>query len=167
MLSYRAGGRRALDELFAALKTPLYAFLYRLSRNVEMAEDLLQETLVTICTRSETWDPTRPVRPWVYTIARNKFLEWRRREKKIIPLKRPERVSGPANFGQPNENRVSLQVALATLNEPIREAFLLKHFSELPFDEVAEIQGVPVPTAKSRVRFAIQKLRGLLGDEHV
>ncbi|HNV72684.1 MAG TPA: sigma factor-like helix-turn-helix DNA-binding protein, partial [Candidatus Ozemobacteraceae bacterium] len=59
-----------------------------------------------------------------------------------------------------------MRTALAQLSEAIREAFLLKHFAELTFVEVAEIQGVPVATAKSRVLFAIRKLRELIGDDH-
>lgn len=155
-----------MPGLLGALKDQLFAYLFRLSRNVVIAEDLLQETLVIICTKAATWDQGRPLRPWVYTIARNKFLEWKRRERKIVPLARPEALRSANPLGQPSETRLSLQNALATLSDPVREAFLLKHFARLPFPEVAEIQGVPLPTAKSRVLFAVRKLREILGDQH-
>ncbi|NLI75730.1 MAG: sigma-70 family RNA polymerase sigma factor [Candidatus Riflebacteria bacterium] len=166
MRAARSGDRASLVALLAALKEPLFAYLFRLCRNPEIAEDLLQETLITLCTRADTWDPARPLRPWIYTIARNKFLEGRRRDRKVVPLIRPEKLASPATGSQPSPDRLALRDALATLAEPIREAFLLKHFARLTFEEVADVQGIPVPTAKSRVRFAVQKLRGLLGDEH-
>ncbi len=161
-----AGDRAALTGLLTALEKPLFGYLFRLCHNPEIAEDLLQETLVTVVTKSDTWDPSRALRPWVYTIARNKFLEHRRRSRKVVVLVRPETIPAPAAGSQPSPARLDLQQALATLNEPIREAFLLKHVARLSFDEVAEIQEIPVPTAKSRVRFAVQKLRDVLGDDH-
>lgn len=161
-----AGDRAALTDLLRALEKPLFSYLFRLCRNPEIAEDLLQETLVTVVTKRDTWDPSRPLRPWVYTIARHKFLEHRRRSRQVVALVRPETIPAPAAGSQPSSDRHDLQQALATLNEPIREAFLLKHFARLSFEEVAAIQEIPVPTAKSRVRFAVQKLRDLLGEDH-
>lgn len=166
MKQFLSGDRAAQVKLLTTLKDPLFGFLYRLTRNPVVAEDLLQETLVTICTRGETWNPKRPLKPWVYTIARNKFLEFKRRERKIIPFHRPEELTHQQTFAPPSATPHLVREALARLAEPIREAFLLKHFADLTFAEVSEIQEVPVATAKSRVLFAVRKLRELLGDDH-
>lgn len=166
MQEFLNGDRTAQIQLLTLLKTPLFGFLYRLCRNPVIAEDLLQETLVTLCTRGETWNQQRPLKPWVYTIARNKFLEWKRRERKIVPFPRPEEMTDRQTFAPPSEMPIVMREALAQLSEPIREAFLLKHFAGLSFPDVAEMQEVPLPTAKSRVLFAIRKLRELLGDDH-
>ncbi len=166
MRQFLSGDRSAQIRLLTTLKAPLFGFLYRLTRNPVIAEDLLQETLVTLCTRGETWNPDRPLKPWVFTIARNKFLEFKRRERKIVPFHRPEELAQQQTFAPPSETPHVVREALAQLSEPIREAFLLKHFADLTFVEVAEVQEVPVATAKSRVLFAVRKLRELLGDDH-
>ncbi len=166
MRAWLDGDTKALPTLFSQLREPIFSYLFRLGRNPELAEDLLQETLVTICTKGKSWDPDRSFRPWCFTIARNKYLEWKRREWKIVPLIRPEEIPAPPGKGSPGENRVLVQEALGHLAENVREAFLLKHFAGLMFEEIADVQGIPLSTAKSRVRFAIAKLRSIIGGEN-
>ena len=108
MQEFLNGDRTAQIHLLTLLKTPLFGFLYRLCRNPVIAEDLLQETLVTLCTRGETWNQQRPLKPWVYTIARNKFLEWKRRERKIVPFPRPEEMTDRQTFAPPGGKSTKL-----------------------------------------------------------
>lgn len=164
---FRAGDRSSLVSLFGELKRPLFSFLFRMSQNPEISEDLLQETFISIFSRSETFDPTRKFVPWAFGIARNKFLEWKRRETKIVRMHQ-KRVT--PTFQEKSavemEQRVDIGSAIGLLGEPLREAFILKHFHGRKFREIAEIQGIPLPTAKSRVLSAARKIRVHLEIKH-
>ncbi len=104
--------------------------------------------------------------PWAYAIARNKFLEFRRQQTKVtrlhtIGLSECNEPS-QASFSNAKDLSIDLNFILQQLSEPVREAFVLKHFQKLTFARIAELQEIPLPTAKSRVLFAIKKIREFL-----
>ena len=161
MNALQAGNAHAAESLFRFLQRPLFSYLFRLCGNRELSEDLLQETFFSIFNRAETFSPGNPVRPWAYMIARNKFLEWQRRQSKIVHLNlHPKKLVSlhPGPDAQVMAN-THVQSVMSELSPEIREAFILKHFQRLTFREVAEVQEIPVPTAKSRVLFAAKKIR--------
>lgn len=158
--NFGRGDARAAGVLFEQLRRPLFAFFYRLAGDRCVAEDLLQETLLTLHNRIETFNHDCEFMPWVWAIARNKFYEFRRSQSRVTRLlpqlaaRVPESCfSGSVQFG------ADLRNCLDELSEPTREAFILKHFQGLTFQEIADLQQVPLPTAKSRVLFSLQKIR--------
>ncbi len=175
----RAGFRPAFAEVLERCRRPLFAYLFRMARNHELAEDMLQETFIAMHAGLPTYDASRRFMPWAFAIARNKYLEWRRREEKVVRLvpraaakgsaERPgespdplDTVPSPVDHAAATIVRLDVARVLSELSEPIREAFVLKHFNGLRFAEVAEIQEIPESTAKSRVAFAIRKLEEAL-----
>jgi RNA polymerase sigma-70 factor (ECF subfamily) len=164
--NFRHGDRKAAGALFEQLRRPLFAYLYRLCNDRFVAEDLLQESLLTIHARIETYNIEYEFMPWAYTITRNKFLEFKRSQNRVVRLHLVS-VSSIGETEQPGFSNTTdlaldLKSVLNELSEPIKEAFILKHFQNLTFEKVAEIQEIPVPTAKSRVLFAIRKIREYL-----
>ena len=159
------GQPKARETLVAEVRRPLFAYLYRLTRQAETAEDLLQDVLFILCTKAETFPPGRRFWPWAYAIARNRFLEWKRQESRIVRLHQAARpVMPPVVHPQADaDRRLDIARVLDGLSLDVRETFVLKHFQGLTFNEVAEVQGIPVPTAKSRVLFALRKLQAALG----
>lgn len=158
-----AGDPAALADLLRETRRPLFAFLFRMTASPDVAEDLLQETWIAIHAGAKTWDPARAFMPWAYAIARNAYYAWRRAEVKVIPLRRE---TGPepagAEFARRVELRMDIGRMLKQLSDPVREAFVMKHFQGLKFHEIAEIQAAPLPTVKARVQFAVGKLRSAL-----
>lgn len=163
---FRAGRRGAIGAIFSGLRGAVFSYLFRMCRNIEIAEDLLQETFIAMHAGAATFTVGRRLEPWVFAIARNLFLELKRREQRIIRLDQFRRPVDSTMTGAPAANpstaveqKIDLEKALDELSEETREAFLLKHIQGLLFEEVAEIQGIPVPTAKSRVLYALAKIR--------
>lgn len=155
------GNPRSAGILFEQLRRPLFAYFYRLSSDRCVAEDVLQETLLTIHSRIETYNRDFAFMPWVWTIARNKFFEFKRSQNRVVRLipqlirnNRPD-----TSFFDASDTLADLRNCLDTLSETTREAFVLKHFQGMTFNEVAALQQIPLPTAKSRVLFALKKIR--------
>lgn len=159
--NFSRGDAKAAEILFEQLRRPLFACLYRLACDRSIAEDLLQETLLTIHSRIETYNVCFDFMPWVWAITRNKFLEFKRSQNRVTRLM-PHlvRACGPAGcFSKTVDFGADLRSCLDTLSEQTREAFVFKHFQGMTFQEIAELQQVPLATAKSRVLFALKKIR--------
>ncbi len=159
---FAAGDRKAVAMLFEQLRRPLFAYFFRLGGDRCLAEDLLQETFLTLYSRIETFNRECEFMPWAWAVARNKFLEFRRSQSKVIrllPYLSVKTQPGAECFNGSVHLDVDLQQCLDELSETTREAFVLRHFQGLTFQEIADLQQVPLPTAKSRVLFALKKIR--------
>jgi RNA polymerase sigma-70 factor (ECF subfamily) len=170
IINFLDGNRDSLVELFTLLRRPLYSYIYRMSKSNEISEDLLQETYITLYLKSETYNIEKPFLSWVFVIARNKYFEYLRHEEKIVRLEKD--FSGTMSIKKENSDYEKIDKLndidkiLESLSSEIKEAFILKHFQGLKFTEIAEIQNIPLSTAKSRVIFAIKKIRGKLRIEN-
>lgn len=159
--NFERGDAKAAAMLFEQLRRPLFAYFYRLSYDRCVAEDLLQETLLTIHSRIETYNHDFEFMPWVWAIARNKFFEFKRSQNRVVRLIPQLTRNQPqtACFSSSSDTETDLRNCLDTLSEATKEAFVLKHFQGMTFNEVADLQQIPLPTAKSRVLFALKKIR--------
>ncbi len=159
--NFLAGEKKSTAILFDKLRRPMFAFLYRMACDRNVAEDLLQETLLIIHARKNTFNRDCEFMPWAWTIARNKFYEFKRSQNRVIRLI-PQPFSdheGQHSFANSSDTETDLRNCLDTLSETTKEAFILKHLQGMTFNEIAELQQIPLPTAKSRVLFALKKIR--------
>lgn len=131
----------------------------------ERAEDLAQEVFLAVWRKAGSFDADRgDAAGWLYTIARNRFLDERRkaaRSKEIdgeLDLTHVAEV--PQGVGA--ELRVSLEKALSILRDEQRQALELAYFGGLTYEETALRLNLPVGTLKSRIRAALSTLRGFL-----
>lgn len=184
MLLYSQGEPQAFEELMRRHERPLFNFILRSTKRADIAEELLQEVFLRVIRSAAEYEQKAKFTTWVYTIARNLCIDRARKHKRRKELSLDEKVGGAdsdqgQSFGEllVDENaQVShmgherdqfmtrLQAALAQLPEDQREVFLLKEVSGLKFREIADVVGAPVPTVKSRMRYAIQALRGFMAD---
>lgn len=178
MLSFRDGEPRAFEELVARHRRGLFNFLLRSVQNRSRAEELLQEVFLRVVRSKDRYERTAKLTTWLYTIARNLCVDHSRRQKH----RRVASLDAPMSRGDEGNERtmldtvagkelgadrqaisrqlhVTLQRAIATLPEEQREVFLLREMQDLPFKEIGEIVGVPENTVKSRMRYALEKLR--------
>lgn len=155
----------AFEELVARYKGRLVNILCRMLSDQNEAEDLVQETFLRVWTHRQDYDFSFCLSTWIYTIALNLARnELRKRRKfKFFSLLElsdkgveiPDPKLGPSELGH------LLQGAISRLPIRYKEAFLLRDVQELPYEEVAQILGVPLGTVKSRVNRA----RAVLKDE--
>jgi RNA polymerase sigma-70 factor (ECF subfamily) len=171
MARYVRGDARAFERLYQRHRTPLYRYLMRHTRNPATADDLFQEAWSKLIATRERYEPRAQFRTFLFHIAHNCFLDHCRRR-----AARPElqEDGASANFAADDATRpdahaersqvlASYRAALRTLPAEQRDAFLLYEESGLSLEEIARITGVGPETAKSRLRYAVAKLRAALG----
>lgn len=177
MAEFQQGSLSAFETLYARYKAPIFSFLYRLCANRDQAEELHQETFLRVVRGRDTYQPKSKLITWLYSIARNQVTDAKRREKyrKHASLDQPVQKDKPplmeriANTGpEPDRDSVSKQLredlekALADLPRDQREVFLLREYSGLKFQEIAEVTGAKEGTVKSRMRYAVEALKTAL-----
>jgi RNA polymerase sigma-70 factor (ECF subfamily) len=183
MLAFRDGDAAAFEELVARHKRGLYNFLLRSVHDRARSEEMLQEVFLRVIRAKDRYQRTAKFTTWIYTIARNLCVDESRRQKfrRTIPLEHKRRGSSgdeglsvldttPAKqVGTDAESeapklRERVAAAIANLPEDQREVFMMRQFGGLSFKQIGEAVGAPENTVKSRMRYALEKLRTDLGD---
>ncbi len=163
------------DTAFAALcrqyRALIYVTVYRVINNPQDAEDITQEVLLSIWKKADTWDVTKgKLATWIAAIARNRAIDTIRSKQRRAALhekmQKEERMHDAASLEDSareqvlhREARLIARSALVELNPAQREAIELAYLEGLTQTEVAQRIGVPVGTAKARIRRGVQKLR--------
>jgi RNA polymerase sigma-70 factor (ECF subfamily) len=175
MARVRAGEQSALELLFARWEAPLFAYFYRLGCHPSWTEDLVEETLLALYRRRERYEASRPFAPWLYGIAR---LVWkdhlRHRGRDLYGSASLEEVGGvPA--GEPDalstaerhEESELVRSAIQGLPLEQREAFVLRHYHGLSYDEIASAVEAPLGTVKWRIHEAMRRLERVVAHGSV
>lgn len=169
MLRYRDGDASAFETLYARHKGPVYRYLLRNCAQVEVAEELFQETWAGIVKARKRYKPTARFRTFLFTMAHHRLVDHYRRRRPEHEPHDPERAAderqAPDRQLDRWEQAQALHQAIAGLPAEQREAFLLKEEAGLGLEEIAAVTGVGSETAKSRLRYAFSKLKRLLGGE--
>lgn len=169
----KAGRSNLIEPLVRKHSDRLYHIILRLVQSPAVAEDLLQDTWVLVIRNLHKFDTAYPLTPWLTQIAINACRSYWRRERLRNLLKSAnvsERIRRPqaeAAIDVPREVEVKklAQAALKTLSPRLREIVVLKFYSGLTYEEVAEALKIPVGTAKSRLNFALLKMRDVIQEE--
>ncbi len=168
MLAYRDGAARAFELLYARHKGPLYRYVLRLSGPAAVAEELFQDIWMNVVRSRERYEVRAKFTTWLYRLAHNRLIDHYRRTKSgVVVAADDDTLDATADeaFREPDNElerrRLGKEIVelLATLPDAQREAFLLRHEAGLSLDEIAHITGVDAETAKSRLRYALAKLR--------
>ena len=183
MMLYSQGEMRAFEVLMRRHERPLYHFILRSCKRPDVAEELLQEVFMRVIKSAQGYEKKAKFTTWVYTIARNICIDRARKKSRGNEMSLDQKMGSDEDSSQSfgdmlvdtkaNVSHMSyerkvflerLKDALEQLPEDQREVFLLKEVSGLKFREIAELVDAPVPTIKSRMRYALQTLRGYLMD---
>ncbi|MCE0464810.1 RNA polymerase sigma factor [Pseudomonas sp. 20TX0172] len=171
---YRNGDRACFEALYARHRQGLYRFLLSLSNKAELAEEIFQDTWLSLI-RSTTQPQGRAsFRTWLFQIARNRLIDHWRKHGVHNPLHdsydeqlhvQPDDTGSPEQQLSLSRDQARLEAALQALPEDQREVFLLRLHGDLELPQIAALTGVPLETVKSRLRYAQQKLHRLLAEE--
>lgn len=159
-----AGDAAAFERLYERYRTPLANFLYKMSWDRALAEELLQDVFMSLWRTAARFEARSAVSTYLYTMARNAYLnDARKRKHRREAEQAPERAAGagPEEAIDPDraDQVTKLKSALEELPDDEREALVLAHYNGMPYQQIAEVQGVPVGTVKSRVHRALQRLK--------
>jgi RNA polymerase sigma-70 factor (ECF subfamily) len=137
---------------------------YRLTGDQEDARDIAQNAFLRAYERLDSYDPDRKFFSWIYKIAVNESLNFRRARKAHEPLERALPMPVPVDPVDRIETADRIQTAIMALSPEHRELIVLKYFVELSYDEISDVVGIPEKTVKSRLFSARQQLEALLSD---
>lgn len=173
MIRLQAGENSAFDELVERYQSPLIGFFVRNTRDIQLSEDLAQETLIKLFQQSWDYLPVGRFRGWLFRIARNLLIDDIRRKTNdalVRAVKRPRdeeddilyQIAGDLTSPeeQANQREVAklIEFGLQLIPEEQRQTFTLHHYGGVSLPEIAQIMDVPLATCKSRLRLAREKL---------
>jgi RNA polymerase sigma factor (sigma-70 family) len=165
MLAVREGDVEKLGVLFERYHRQLFNFLFRLTGNRHLSEDLVQEVFVRILKYRHTYRNESQFTTWMFQIARNARIDYLRQsspEEANVDEHAAEFVSPAPTPAESVEKQDEIRIileALAKLSEERREVLLLRGFHGLKFEEIAEVTACSVNTIKGRAFRAIRELR--------
>jgi RNA polymerase sigma-70 factor (ECF subfamily) len=172
---YGQGDEAAFRELVSRYKNSLYAFLKQFLNRQDLVEDVFQETFLQLFTSRESFDPSRPLRPWLFTIAANKAKDALRKAQRTatIPigtLSDSEDMSFddvlntlssdstmPSEEVEESETAARVAQIIANMPENLREILILAYFNRFSYKQMASVLSIPIGTVKSRLHTAVAR----------
>jgi len=168
MLAYGKGDAGAFETLYKRHRGPVYRFVLRAIKNRSTAEELFQEVWIRVIEARSRYAPQARFTTWLYTIAHNLLVDhWRRKGLTLVQLDEEQLVAAPDNPARQTEAREALArlaQAIEALPAAQREAFLLHEEAGLSVAEIAAATGTNDEAAKSRLRYAMAKLKAAVDD---
>ena len=174
---FRKGQTEAFGALVGRYERELYGYLRRYLGDADLAEDVFQNTFLQLVVKIGQYEPGRPVRPWLYTIATNQAIDALRRHGRhqALSLDRhreesangeahslmeslPSDAPGPSDHAEGLELNERVRASVDRLPDFLRHVLILAYYQGLKYREIADILGIPVGTVKSRLHAALVKL---------
>ena len=164
------GDDAAFEHLFNRYRDAIYRlFAQRLGSTNDDADDLLQETFIKVYLNIDRYDSAYTFGQWVYTIARNTFIDFTRRSRSDLPI--DERFASPATTAPtPEESiinsqqRTQIEHYLEELPEQYNTLFKLRFLDEYSYDEIAEKLHLPMGTVKTQIHRARERMCRLITE---
>lgn len=155
------------NDLVSEYQKPLYFHIRRMVGNHADADDVLQNTFLKIWKYADSFKGDSAVYTWMYRIASNEALSFLKRNEKhrSQEIKEHQHPNSEHRDVAPNEIENKLQQALLSLPAKQRQVFDLKYFSELKYEEIAEITGTSVGALKASYFHAVKKIEVFLKNE--
>ncbi len=168
------------EELFQTLveryQTRLFRFITRYTGDAEDARDVTQEVFLKVYTALDTFDPRYRFSTWLFRIGGNAAIDHLRRRKvrplpleirrnedgEPVPIELADAHADPLEDLTRSRLRLELDTAIEKLPDDYRELISLRHYGELPYEEIAQLKGMPLGTLKNKLFRARQALRDLL-----
>ena len=176
MLAYAAGDAAAFDMLYARHRAPVFRYVRRQVGENRLAEEIFQDVWMRVIKVRARYAASARFTTWLYTIAHNRLMDHFRSaraaaeelslcddENEDCELPAPE-VDGPESLLARRRIAERILQAVDALPSAQREAFILQQEGNLTVEEIASVTGVTRETAKSRLRYALAKLRRDLKD---
>ena len=170
---YAKGDESAFRELVDRYKNSLYAFLHRFIGQQSLVDDVFQETFIQLFNSMDSFDTSRPLRPWLFTIAANKAKDALRKQQRTAAISIGTMADpGEMSFGDvlnsltsdkelpydqliDEEAAAKVREVIAKMPENLREILVLSYFHKFSYKQMTEILSIPIGTVKSRLHSAV------------
>jgi len=176
MERYRAGDAKAFSELYRRFRAPLRRFVAKLSWEKGEADEIVQEVWLAVIRGARSYRPSAKFATYLFSIAHRRLQDrWRSRGRSVQVLTDTDVASDldqiaddgaalPEDWAARAELRAALVTALDQLPPPQRAVFLLKAEADLSLEEIATATGASFEATKSRMRYAVARLRAHLAN---
>ena len=172
---YCEGDEGAFREIVNRYKNSLYAFLKQFLSRHDLVEDVFQETFLQLYSSRTSFDTSRPLRPWLFTIAANKAKDALRKSQRssaisISSIKQSEDISfeemlnvltcdneQPTEQLEQEERAQRVGQIIADMPENLREILIMAYFNKFSYKQMAEMLSIPIGTVKSRLHTAVAR----------
>ena len=167
MKTYADGSMEAFEVLYERHRGPLYRYILRLVGNPATANDLYQGSWEKIIKARGRYRDSAPFRAWMYRIAHNHVMDHFRREQPTADTQAEDmadKQAGPDDQISAENRQRQLLAAIGNLPPEQKDTLMLKLESGLDLQTIADVTGVNRETAKSRLRYAVKKLKQVMGS---
>jgi len=172
---YAEGDEAAFRQLVSRYRNSLYGFLKQFLNRQDLVEDVFQETFLQVFTSRESFDPTRPLRPWLFTIAANKAKDALRKQQRnatvtIGTVADAREISFeellntitydssvPYDDLEKGETAAMVRAIIANMPVNLREILILAYFNRFSYKQMAKMLSIPIGTVKSRLHTAVAR----------
>ncbi len=161
------GETESFRLLVERYQKPVIRMIANIINDRHICEDIAQEVFLAAYKKLPSFDPARSsFSTWLFTIARNKSINVMKKRKILSVSNPPENpdCSEPSDSLIRGEMFVKLDQALKSLSPRHRRAIIMAEFEDLPYEQIAQIEGVRIGTIKSRINRAKHNLKSALGD---
>jgi len=154
------GDRAAFAEIVKRYQKQIFSLAYRLTNQVEDAQDLAQEAFLKIYQVLDKYDTSRPFFPWMYKVAANVcYTALRKKPQEEVPLEKviefaptiPQAATQPEDYTETKEVQRFVQQALAELPEKYKVPLVLRYLEDMTYQQIAEVMDLPVTTIETRL----------------
>lgn len=166
MQRYAEGDMAAFEELYTRHKGPVYRYMLKLCRNEAIAEELFQEVWMKLVNARHNYVALAKFTTYLYKLAHNHFIDYYRKQNIRIVAEKSDEIVKLTDMAFNPEQQLQTEQAIDQFNKTLnslpqeqREVFLLKEEAGMNVQEIAETIGINYEVAKSRLRYAIKKLR--------
>jgi len=167
-IAYRAGDGVALEVLVERVRVPLFRAIFRHVGERTAAEDIFQDTIERVMRHRRQYDPSKPFRGWLWSIAKNRALDHLRTRGREVLRDDIEMehaaAADPESVAAGREAVGRLSEAIRALPEEQREVFLMREEAGMSFADIAKATGAPLGTVLSRMHYALNKLKEVIEE---
>jgi len=158
----KAADQSALKTLYCRYYPPIKAFLFHRTRNIQLAEDLAQDTFFRLWESREKIQPGKSLKSYLYQIANHLFIDYTRRVK--VERRYTRHRSVHSNPSSTIDMDISVQTAVDHLPEKYRVVFILSRAEGFSYREIAQTLNVSIKTVEHRIYRALDLLKKELED---
>jgi RNA polymerase sigma-70 factor (ECF subfamily) len=164
------GNAKAFRVLVNQYLPLVYNYLFRMTQNHELSEEMAQEAFVKAYQNLKTFDRTRAFKPWLLRIATNATLSELRKQKKVVSLNALEEEGGFNEADHQSTEDITIQLerqlthdevqqAMTQLAPKYRQALLMRYQQEMSYEEIADAMQIPLNTTRTWLKRGLEKLK--------
>ncbi len=149
----------ALEELYKIMSKPIYFYVLRLTGDACIAEDVMQETFVTLMKKSDLYKDKGKGKSWIFTVAKNLTIDIQRKQNRVDSLETISEAFKNEDFTSRKDTEITALKMLSVLSEKEKDIVMLRLLSGMTLTEVAKDLGIPQGTVFWTYNNAVKKMR--------